>query len=298
MKPTPKNKFTRREFVAGVSAVAWASSARAQARPSTSVLWYRQPAEKWTDALPIGNGRLGAMVFGGVESERLQLNEDTLWSGAPREWNNPGAKQHLAEVRRLVLEQGDYAGADRECRQMQGPYGESYLPMANLRIQFEHAGAAQDYRRELDLDTAISRVSYRVGRAEYVREAFASAPDQVIVVRLTTSDPAGMKLALSIDSPVQSTSEARAGGSLRLVGKAPAHVVPNYVQSANPVVYDEAEGKGMRFEAAVRAIAEGAPRPDGNLLAPDGNALRVEGARTVTLWIAGITGYRGFDRAS
>ena len=130
-----KNKITRREFVAGVSAGAWAATGWAQARPSGAMLWYRQAAEKWTDALPIGNGRLGAMVFGGVESERLQLNEDTLWSGAPRDWNNPGAKAHLAEVRRLVLEQGDYAGADRECRQMQGPYGESYLPLANLHIE-------------------------------------------------------------------------------------------------------------------------------------------------------------------
>src|SRR5580693_5836880 len=200
----PKNRFTRRQFVAGVSAAALAPRGLGQSRPSNSVLWYRQPAEKWTDALPIGNGRLGAMVFGGVESERLQLNEDTLWSGAPREWNNLGAKEHLAEVRRLVLEHEDYVGADRECRQMQGPYNEAYLPLGNLHIQMEHGGAAQDYRRELDLDSAISRVSYRVGRAEYVREAFASAPDRVIVVRLTTSDAAGMELALSLDSPLQS----------------------------------------------------------------------------------------------
>ena len=274
-----ENRFTRREFVAGVSAAALASKAWAQARPGNSLLWYRQPAEKWTDALPIGNGWLGAMVFGGVESERLQLNTDTLWSGAPREWNNPGAKQHLAEVRRLVLEQEDYVGADRECRQMQGPYNQSYLVLANLHIQMEHAGAAQDYRRELDLDTAISRVSYRVGRAEYVREAFASAPDHVIVVRLTTSDAAGMRFAVSLDSPVRSTSEARAGGVLRLTGKAPANVDPNYVRSANPVIYDDAEGKGMRFEAAVRALAEG------GTVRPDGNSLRVEGARAVTLLI-------------
>src|SRR5580698_5538317 len=181
-----KNRLTRRAFV-GISAAALAQKCLAQAHTSAAILWYRQPAEKWTDALPIGNGRLGAMVFGGVDSERLQLNEDTLWSGAPREWNNPDAKQHLAEVRRLVLDHEDYVGADRECRQMQGPYNESYLVMANLHIQMEHASSAQDYRRELDLDTAVSRVSYRVGRAEYVREAFASAPGHVIVVRLTTA---------------------------------------------------------------------------------------------------------------
>jgi alpha-L-fucosidase 2 len=286
-----KNRVTRREFVVGVSAAVLASKAWAQARPGNSLLWYRQPAEKWTDALPIGNGWLGAMVFGGVESERLQLNTDTLWSGAPREWNNPGAKQHLGEVRRLVLEQADYVGADRECRQMQGPYNQSYLVLANLHIRMEHAGAAQDYRRELDLDTAVSRVSYRVGRAEYVREAFASAPGHVIVVRLTTSDAAGMRFAVSLDSPVRSKSEARTGGVLRLTGKAPANVDPNYVRSANPVIYDDAEGKGMRFEAAVRALAEG------GTVRAEGNALRVEGARAVTLLISGVTGYLGFDRA-
>ncbi len=159
---------------------------------------------------------------------------------------------------------------------MQGPYGESYLPLANLHIRMEQAGAAQDYRRELDLDTAISRVSYRVGRAEYVREAFASAPDQVIAVRLTTSDPAGMKLALSIDSPLQSTSEARSqgklGGSLRLMGKAPAHVEPDYVRSANPVVYDGAEGKGMRFEAAVRRDRRGRSDEGGRQRAASGRS--------------------------
>src|SRR6202021_1630804 len=154
----PKNNAPPREFVALGSAAALAPEVLAQARPGGAILWYRQPAEKWTDALPIGNGRLGAMVFGSVESERLQLNEDTLWSGGPREWNNPGAKQHLAEVRRLVLEQQDYGGGDHECRQMQGPYNESYLPLANLHIKIEHAGPAQDYRRELDLGTAISRV--------------------------------------------------------------------------------------------------------------------------------------------
>src|SRR5215469_10327672 len=83
-------------------------------------LWYTQPAREWVDALPIGNGRLGAMVFGGIKSERIALNEDTLWSGAPRDWNNPDAKDHLSVVRKMVIENQDYHGADQECRKMQG----------------------------------------------------------------------------------------------------------------------------------------------------------------------------------
>ena len=99
-------------------------------------------------------------------------------------------------------------------------------------------------------------MTYRIGAAEYVREAFVSAPDQVIVVRFTTTAPEGMSLTAAIDSPVRSTSEAN-GNVLRLIGKAPAHVEPNYVRSDNPVVYDPAEGKGMRFEARIQATTEG-----------------------------------------
>jgi alpha-L-fucosidase 2 len=281
---------TRREFVASVAASLYtATTTSGQEAPNRLVLWYNQPADKWTDALPIGNGRLGAMVFGGFRRERLQLNEDTLWSGAPRDWNNPEAKQHLPEVRRLVLEEADYVGADAACKKMQGPYNESYLPLADLRIDCEHAGEPTDYRRELDLDTAVSRVRYRVRDAEYVREAFASAPDQVIVVRFTTTDPSGMRIALSIDSPVRSESEASDDGVLRLTGKAPAHAEPNYVRSDNPIVYD-APGKGMRFETYAKALAD-----NGAILRED-KWLRVEGARGLTLLISAQTGFRGYDR--
>lgn len=282
---------TRREFVAGASASLYAGAASAQDRNAGALaLWYKQPADKWTDALPIGNGRLGAMVFGGVKTERLQLNEDTLWSGAPRPWNNPEAKQHLAEVRSLVLDKQDYVAADRVCRQMQGPYNQSYQPLGDLRIDWEPSGEIAGYRRELDLDTAIARVSFRVGRFQFVREAFVSAPDQVIAIRWTTTDPAGMTLSAGIDSPVQSGSQADRSGVLRLTGKAPAHVEPNYVRSDNPVIYDAAEGKGMRFEARVEAITEGGTVTAGQ------NRLSIAKANAVTILIAAKTGYRGYDR--
>src|SRR3954453_5762052 len=101
-------------------------------------LWYRQPAQQWVDALPIGNGRLGAMVFGGVEAERLQLNEDTFWSGGPKPWNNPHALQVLPRVRELVFA-GKYQEADQLCRQMHGPFNESYQPLGDLRLALEHS---------------------------------------------------------------------------------------------------------------------------------------------------------------
>jgi len=285
-------EVTRREFIAGASATLAAGESAAQDRNTNGLtLWYKQPAAQWTEALPIGNGRLGAMVFGGVGSERLQLNEDTLWSGAPRSWNNPEAKQHLEEVRKLVLESQDYPAADRVCRLMQGPYNESYQPLADLHLEWDSSGEIAGYRRELDLDTAIVRVSFRVGRFQSTREAFVSAPDQVIVLRWTTTDPAGFSMSAGIDSPLQSKSEAVEAGGLRLTGKAPAHVDPNYLRTDNPIVYDTAEGKGMRFEARMAAIAEG------GTVATQGNRLRIEKAKVVTILIAAKTGYRGYDRA-
>jgi alpha-L-fucosidase 2 len=282
--------LTRREFVASAAVLCAAQGDAQTPGPGSLVLWYKQPAARWADALPIGNGRLGAMVFGGVPAERIQLNEDTLWSGAPREWNNPEARQHLSEIRRLVLEEQDYVGADRVCRQMQGPYNESYEPAGNLHITLDHTGEASAYRRELDLDSAVSRVTYRAGRFEYTREAFASAPGQVIVLRFTTTDPNGFGLTAAIDSPLRSRSEASDGGVLRLMGKAPSHAEPNYVRSAEPVQYDPADGKGMRFEARVQAIAEnGAVRADGN-------RLRIVGAKSVVFLLSAKTGYQGYDR--
>jgi alpha-L-fucosidase 2 len=260
--------YTRREFAAITAAAAASGLAEAQP-PSTPVLWYKKPAEKWTDALPTGNGRLGAMVFGGVAEERLQLNEDTLWSGAgPKDWNNPDAKNHLAQVRRLVLEAKDYVAADAECRKMQGPYNESYQPLGNLRLKLEGLGEIGDYRRELNLHTAIATTTFKSGGFRYTREVFVSAPDQVVVVHTTTDNPAGLKLTASIDSPVQSESKTDPDGALRLIGKAPAHVDPNYHSGKNPIVYDPSEGKGMRFEVRVERNAE-------------------------TLLIAAKTGYRG-----
>ncbi len=124
------------------------------------------------------------MVFGGITEERLQLNEDTLWSGAgPKDWNNPEAKQHLPEVRRQVLESKDYVAADNECKKMQGPFNQSYLTLGNLRLTLEHTAEATDYRRDLNLDTAIASVNYRAAGFRYTREVFISAPDQVAVVR-------------------------------------------------------------------------------------------------------------------
>ena len=167
-------------------------------------LWYRQPAQAWGEALPLGNGRLGAMVFGGVTDERVQLNEDTLWSGAPRDWNNPNARDLLPIIRGLIFE-GKYAEADKVAQQMQGPFTQSYEPLADLRLHFDAAGSVTDYRRDLNLDTAIATTTYTAGGTSYHREALVSAPDQVIAVRLTCDSADGLAFRASLDSPLRYT---------------------------------------------------------------------------------------------
>ena len=273
-------KATRREFIAAVSG----ALALGAETSNDLKLWYREPASIWTDALPIGNGRLGAMVFGGIEMERIALNEDTLWSGSPKPWNNRDAKKVLPDVRRLVAEE-KYHEADALCKKMQGPYNQSYQPLGNLILKFDGLEGAADYRRELDLDSAMATVTYRAGGAAFTREIFCSAEDRVIALRLTCDQPGKITFRASLESPVRSRSSV-AGDDLRLTGKAPAHVDPNYFRTANPVVYDDEEGNGMRFECRVRVLREGGRPVEGG----------IDGADAVTLFIAAATGYRGYDQ--
>lgn len=180
------SKITRREAI-GAAALAAAGAARAQERRNPLALWYRQPAKVWTEALPVGDGRIGAMVFGGVASERIQLNEHTLWSGHPVADDDPSVKDRIAEMRRLLLE-GKYAEANEVGRKWRAPAPQggraSYQTLGDLLIEFEGDGKAEDYRRELDLDTGIARTEFRRGGVRHVREVFVSAVDGALVVRI------------------------------------------------------------------------------------------------------------------
>jgi alpha-L-fucosidase 2 len=140
-------------------------------------LWYKQPARSWVEALPVGNGRLGAMVFGGVPTERLQLNEDTLWLGGPQDSDNPAALAALPKIRELLFA-GKYGEAQhltnhtQICKPGSDALFGSYSTLGELEIEFTDHDSPEDYRRELSLDDAIVRVSYRIGDAKYRRETF------------------------------------------------------------------------------------------------------------------------------
>ncbi len=257
-------------------------------------LWYTRPAAQWVEALPVGNGRLGAMIFGGVAVERLQLNEDTLWSGGPRDWDNPHAREVLPEVRRLVAA-GDYTGADALCRQMQGLYNESYQPLGDLYLRFDGVdgtGESVDYTRDLNLHTAIAGARYRRGDVTCTREVFASAPDQVIVVRLTCDQPGWLSFTATLDSQQRRRVEARGAHDLMLTGVCPTHVMPNYYKGEQPIVHDEEGVGGMTFAVCLNATTEG-----GRVTAAEGG-LRVEEADAVTLILTAATSFNGFDRSS
>ena len=255
-------------------------------------LHYDKPAAVWTEALPVGNGRLGAMVFGRPGEELLQLNEATLWSGGPVGKNiNPGAYAALGKVR-AALAREDYAQAYALSRQMQGLYTQSFLPLGDLKLQQDLKGSeVSGYRRALDIRDGIQTTSFTANGVRYRREVFASNPDQVIVVRLQADQPRRISLDLEAASPLRSTSKAEQG-MLRLGGKAPAQVDPNYVRyNAEPIVQDDPTGcRGMRFAMLVKPVVR-----DGTVTQQDGR-ISIRDASEVTLLLSAATSFNGFDK--
>jgi alpha-L-fucosidase 2 len=255
-------------------------------------LQYAHPAEHWTEALPVGNGRLGAMVFGGVASEHLQLNEATLWSGAPRDWNNPGAREVLPQVRAAIFA-GNYLKAGDLCKKMQGPYNQSYQPLGNLKLTFgSDSEAATDYERTLDLERAVATVRYREDGATFTREVFSSFPDQIIVVRLTCDQPGRIGFTAAADSPLRYAVQTDGKDTLILRGRAPMHVEPSYNRSENPIRYDDGPNpEGMTFELRVRVLTEGGGVTSG------GSTLSVFRANAVTLLLSAGTSFNGPNKS-
>jgi alpha-L-fucosidase 2 len=297
------NRMNRRTFVQLASGSALAASLPAPARavppdiaPGEHRLWFDKPAATWLDGLPVGSGSLGAMVFGGSEhgdagEELLQLNDATLWSGKPRDGNNLHAKDYLTDVRDAVLNKQDYHLADALCKKMQGKFTEAFQPLGNLRLHLHHQGGVKQYRRELDLDTALANVTYRVGDVRFQREIFCSAPDNVIVVRLIASKPGNLHCTISLDAELQRGLEVEAN-SLLLTGKAPQHwTARNHPGGDNPLLFSEAPGEGMFYAVALRFVSEGGS------ITRQKQSIEISGANAVTLLLSSATGFRGFQDA-
>jgi alpha-L-fucosidase 2 len=257
-------------------------------------LWYDQPATAFEEALPLGNGRLGAMIFGSPRSERVMLNDSTLWSGGPVDpAMNPEAVTYLPKVREALFK-GDYALADQLTRKLQGRFSESYAPLGDLYLEASGvaAGEVSGFRRALDLESAIARTSFTSAGVTYAREHFVSFPGRVLVMSLTASTPGALAFAVRAESQLRHEVRTEAGRDLVLSGRAPVHAEPSYRGDVpNPIVYDESPaGKGTRFAARVRVLST-----DGTVDAGPGS-LTIRGAGHAVLLVAVDTSFTSFDR--
>lgn len=240
-------------------------------------LWYEQPAVEWTDALPVGNGRLGAMVFGNTATERIQLNEESLWAGSKIDNNNPGAFSHLAEIRKLLLEGNITRAYALSEQHLLGtpPRIRSYETLGDVFIHMEHDTASiTGYHRELDLRTGIARTTYTVNGTTYSRDVFASAPGNVIVMQLK-ADNGKLNAAISLKRAKDAFVKAT-GNTLLMEGQ----VSDEDSREAGP------GGKHMRFAALLKVVSQG-----GKVIA-DGDSLRVSDAAELTVYITAATDYR------
>lgn len=243
-------------------------------------LWYTQPAQCWLEALPLGNSRMGAMIYGGVEEEQIQLNEETFWSGGPHNNNSRTSRRYLQQVRDLI-----FAGRDADAHRLidrefiVGPHGMKYLTLGSLKIQHDSLGDFNQYIRDLDLQSATAHVSFVVNGVTYTREAFASTPDSIIVVRLTASQPGALNFFL--DHQVDYDNDVTVEG----------HSLVAKIQSVDHEGIASALTAQCRTD--VQSDGEISPREvDGRL------CIRVDGATTVTLYISAATNYVNYHDVS
>jgi alpha-L-fucosidase 2 len=257
------------------------------ATPADLKLWYDTPARQWTDALPIGNGRIGAMVFGGTAEDRYQLNEDSLWCGKPHDYAHEGAARYLSEIRQLL-----FSGKQKEAETlamehfMSVPLGQMpYQPFGDLKLTFPGHAKVEGYRRRLDLDTAVTTTTYRVDGVTYTRQAFASFPDQVIVVRIECDKAGALNFAGTLSCPKESQDvQTQAAGSdiLAIRGRA-----KDYKTRSGDIFPGT-----ITFEGRCRVSVEGGKAT------VDEKRIAVENANSATLILAMATNFKNYKDVS
>ncbi len=256
--------------------------------PST-ILWNDTPAQKWEDALPVGNGRLGAMVFGKNKEERIQLNEETYWSGGPYSTVVKGGYKVLPEIQKLVFEEKYLAAHNLFGRNLMGYPVEQmkYQCLANLHLFFKNQDSITNYKRWLDLETGISGVSYNSNGITYQREVFASAPDQVIVVRITADKPGSISFTANLRGERNQTHSNYATDYFRM----DPYGNDGLILTGKSADYMGVEGK-MKYEARIKAI------PEGGTMKTNEVDLIIENANTVTLYFAAATNFVNYKDVS
>ncbi len=240
-------------------------------------IWFTRPAETWNEALPVGNGRLGAMIFGGIENERIQLNEESVWTGNPRWDANPDARENLQKVRKLLFE-GKYKEAETLAQSgILGSFkrddASTYQTLGDLTFHFGPYRSVSNYKRELDIENAVARVSYTSGQVNYSREIFSSYPDQALVIRLDADKEGSLNFSIRLSRPGNSAVITTAGNEINMR----EHV---------------GNGNGVKMEARVRLLEVGGKISSG------GDSIKVEKANSVTIYLTAATDYSGKDPAS
>jgi alpha-L-fucosidase 2 len=255
---------------------------------SDKVLWYNKPAQYFEETLVLGNGTMGASVFGGVNNEKIYLNNATLWSGEPVAPNgNPDTYKAIEEIRK-ALEQEDYQLADKLQRKLQGPYSQSYMPVGTLEIDFKNSGDYTDYYRELDISKAMAKVSYKSNGVNFTREYFISYPDQIMAIRLTSDKKEAINCTINFESLLKFKTETNRN-NLIINGYAPYNVEPNYINDKpNPIQFDE--DRGTRFTSLFSIQSN-----DG-IIATTDSTLTLSKCSEAIIYIAIVTSFNGYDK--
>ena len=261
-------------------------------------LWYSKPAQKWTDALPVGNGRLGGMVFGGIQQERIQLNEESVWAGAPINNNNPGAKAHLKEIQTAIFN-GDYKTANELSKKYlvgTPPNVRSYQTLGDLGIKFYWKSAATNYKRSLNIQTGIAKTEYTVDDNKIVEEVFVSAPQNLMVITIQAEKPFDADFLLSR----QFNADYETGGNKKRktdeISKG-----ENYYQVQNGLAYYTGQiidlasamkgpgGKHMRYSTAMKILSQsGVQSP---IVSDTAAGFKMVGSKNIVLILTGATDY-------
>lgn len=251
-------------------------------------LWYNQPAKAWTDALPLGNGRIGAMIYGGTEKEQIQFNEETLWTGQPHDYAHPGAAAQLGKLRQLLWD-----GKQNEAHKlgnelfMSQPLGQqAYQPFGDIHLEFEGHENAVNYQRRLNLEDAISSVLYELDGVKFKREVFASAPSQALILRLSASKKGVLNFNVSLSSPHSRHSVRIENDVLILTG-----VANDYQRDKEKPGFPYPESK-LGFEARLKIVNEG-----GSLVQTE-NSIKVTNANKVTLQLVAATSFVNYSDIS
>ena len=249
------------------------------------VLWYKQPGEKWLEGLPIGNGYMGAMVFGRIQNERIALTEGTFWSGRPNDYANPDGYKYFPAIRDLV-----FAGKYKEAEKMANEHffgvpanQQAFQPLGDLLLRFKNSEKADRYYRELDMETGIVTVRYSDGGAEFTREIFTSYPDHILVVHLTCNKPNNISIEARLKSPYLENVVSESGKLvMKGIWKGP---LP---QNALSSLIANVEGTGLKFQTILMALPEG-----GEQIVSD-TSLMIDHATSVTLIVTAATSFKNY----